>query len=114
MHSDDVQNDRHWGNQMLACFDDLRPDLAKHEPPVIDREVIPSFSGDPDGIVIWLICDCSEDVVLLEAAKPALTTLLQERMGHRGFPASAIESLLVSMTSLQDIESGGGRFYFFR
>ncbi len=114
MSSDGIQTNWHWGKKMLACFDELRADFAQHKPPIIDREDIPSFSGDPDGMVIWIICKHSDGVNQLETDKPALTTLLQERMGHRGFPPAAIESLFVSVTSLQDIESGGGRFYFFR
>ena len=111
---DSNDHDWHWGNQMLACFDDLRESFAERDPPIVDREVIPPFCGKPDDMFIWLICEHHDDVSRMSDDADALASLLRSRMTSRGFPESAVDTVGVSFTSLQDIEAGGGRFYFFR
>jgi hypothetical protein len=107
-------DDWYWGNRLAACFEDLRAEFAGHHPPVVDCEVVPDFSGIRDGMVIWLICERKVDVELLKVAESALKQRLVHRMQARKFPESAVASLQVMYTSLEDIELGGGRFRYFR
>ncbi len=104
----------HWGKQMIACLDDLRIELQKHQPPVVDWEIMPSFTGSADDIFVWFICDTTADVEGLKATEDSLKAKIQDCMKAHKFPASAVSSLQVGSTSLEDIEKGGGRFYFFR
>lgn len=110
------QDDDHWfwGKQMIACLDDLKVELDRHQPPVVDREIMPALDGTPDDMFVWFICEKAMDVETLKTAESPLKSLLKDRMKERGFPGSSISSLRVGSTSLEDIENGGGRFYFFR
>ena len=103
-----------WGTELIACFDDLKWPLSQRTPPILDKEVIPDFGGSPDGLVLWVICDRHDDVASLEAQHADLTQLFQAQMTKRDFPASAVSSLRLFMTSREDIDLGGGRFAFFR
>ena len=103
-----------WGKALLACFDDLKTILAARNPAVLDREVIPDFSGTANGLGLWLICARSSDVPRLSAQEEALRALVTDAMAHRGFSREAQDSLRVYFTSREDIEAGGGRFYYFR
>jgi hypothetical protein len=103
-----------WGKALLACFDELRPQLIQHRPSVVDREVIPDFGGSPDRLTLWLICAKKSDVPALEREAANLRELLTEAMGHHGFPQSARDTLWLGFTSHEQIEQGGGRFAYFR
>jgi hypothetical protein len=110
-----IEDDRwRWGKLLVACFDNLLPILARRDPPVVDREIIPDFGGGPDGLSIWLICSNRNEVSRLSVQNDELRTLFVDAMLSRGFPKAACESLRVLFTSNEDIEAGGGRFYFFR
>jgi hypothetical protein len=110
-----IDDDRwRWGKLLMACFDHLQPILARRDPPVLDREIIPDFVGGPDGLSIWLICSNSNEVSRLSLQHDELRTLFADAMSSHGFPKLACESLRVLFTSHEDIEAGGGRFYFFR
>jgi hypothetical protein len=112
--SDWPDNKWHWGRELLNCFDDLRDEFAVREPAVVDCEVIPGFSGDPNGMAIWLICRNAADVARLANGEPELWRSIARRMCYRGFPSSAVESVRIAFTSWEDIRNGGGRFFFFR
>ena len=110
-----IDDDRwRWGKLLMACFDHLQPILARRDPPVVDREIIPDFGGGPDGFSIWLVCSNSNEVSRLSVQHDELRTLFVDAMSSRGFPKAACESLRVLFTSHEDMEAGGGRFYFFR
>jgi hypothetical protein len=49
-----------------------------------------------------------------ERALKAITTQLRELLAARGYPSQALAGLRSDVTSMEDIEAGGGRFYFFR
>jgi hypothetical protein len=75
---------------------------------------MPHFDGRPDDMFIWFICERAADVPLAEAQRLELQAAFQQRMSARGFPKQAVDTLRSGVTSLEDIEAGGGRFYFFR
>jgi hypothetical protein len=103
-----------WGTELVACFDDLRPHFGVRSPPIVDREVVPHFDGRPDDMFIWFICERAVDVAPAEAQRLELQAAVQERMTAGGFPKQAVDSLRSGVTSLEDINAGGGRFYYFR
>ncbi len=103
-----------WAKTLIACFDDLRDKFATMKPPILDREVIANFSGSPNGLVLWLICAKSADVRRMSAQKNVLRRLVTEAMARRGFADEARDSLQLYFTSHEEIEAGGGRFYYFR
>jgi hypothetical protein len=100
--------------ELVACFDDLRSVFAARLPAIVDREIMPQFDGRPDDMFIWFICERAADVPLAETQRLELQAAVQERMTTRGFPKQAVESLRCGVTSLEDIDAGGGRFYYFR
>lgn len=103
-----------WGNDLVACFDELKPELGASQPAVIDSEIIPDFSGSPDGLVLWLICDRKRDVGSLEAQAENFRALFAAAMRRHQFPQSAIDSLRLGFTSQEQITNRGGRFAYFR
>jgi hypothetical protein len=74
-----------WGNQVVACIDDLRYELEEHQPRIVDREIIPSFTGSPDGISVWLIGEKAADLEKLKIAQGTLKARIKECMKARGF-----------------------------
>jgi hypothetical protein len=103
-----------WGMELVACFDDLRPAFARRCPPIVDREIMPHVGGRPDDLFIWFICERALDVPLAQSQRLELQAAIQERMTAHGFPEEAVDTLQSGVTSLEDIEAGGGRFYYFR
>jgi hypothetical protein len=103
-----------WGKALVACFDELRPQLLQQRPAVVDREIIPDFGGSPDKLFLWLICAKKSDVPALERQADNLRVLFTEAMARHGFPQSARDTLWIGFTSQEHIEQGGGRFAFFR
>jgi hypothetical protein len=97
-----------WGLLLIDCMKQLRAE-GLH---IVDQEVIPSFDGEPNGLVAWFICEhtnAAEDFDL-----HAMTEALRSKMQDAGFPQSAVETLRTSVTSQSEIQAGGGRFFFFR
>jgi hypothetical protein len=103
-----------WGKSLIACFDDLSGEFTAIVPAILDREVIGGFSGNPNGLALWLICAKSADVPRMSLQHEALRRLVTGAMERRGFSAEARDSLRLFFTSHEDIEAAGGRFYYFR
>jgi len=80
----------------------------------VDIEVIPNFSGDPDRMEAWLIFENRELAADAERVADALRQRATEVMAEAGFPATALESFRLRLTSTTDIDEKGGRFAFFR
>jgi hypothetical protein len=74
--------------------------------------VIPNFDGDPNGLAAWFICEhySAKEKFDLQAS----TEALKNKMRGAGFPQRAVETLWTGATSQTEIQTGGGRFYFFR
>ena len=99
---------------MVACFDELAPRFAASHPSIVDKEVIPPFTGEPGDNWIHLICERADDVAAAKEREPVFREWLTGCLASRGYPANSLPSLKLSFTSLEDIEAGGGRFYYFR
>jgi hypothetical protein len=109
-----MTSDFRWSTLIVSCAERLR-DSEECSVPFVDCEVVPPFDGSPDGIFIWFIC---ETVALKERFRAeallSATRRLRAIAIEGGFPAAAADTLLSDVTSKEDIEQGGGRFYFFR
>jgi hypothetical protein len=109
-----MTSDFKWGTLIVSCTERLR-DSAECPVPFVDCEVMSPFDGSPDGIFVWFICDT---VALKERfraeALVSATRRLRTIAMEAGFPAASTETLRSDVTSKEDIEKGGGRFYFFR
>jgi hypothetical protein len=83
--------------------------------PFVDWEVMPPFDGSPDGIFVWFICQtiALKDRFRRESLRDA-TLRLRTMAVESGFPSAAAETLQSDVTSAEEIDTGGGRFYFFR
>jgi hypothetical protein len=83
---------------------------------VVDVEILPDLSGDPNGMCGYIIFASRAEVK--RAHRPGAASSIESKvrsgLADAGFPSSAIESFEVRTTSLPDIEAGGGRFHFFR
>jgi hypothetical protein len=102
-----------WGELIVRCVRQLRD--AGEGAPFVDVEVIPPFDGRPDGIFVWFIC---ETVTLKERFRSEslhdASLQLRALAAEAGFPLEAAVTLRTDVTSTEEIEAGGGRFYFFR
>lgn len=104
----------HWGILTVHCLDAFRErqDLSVA---FVDSEVIPPLDGSPEGIFVWFICAQRDEIDLFqERCLERATARLRSDLLDAGFPSSAAASLRTGVTSLEDIEAGGGRFYYFR
>lgn len=83
---------------------------------VVDVEILPDLSGDPNGMCGYIIFASRAEVK--RAHRPGAASSIESQvrtvLADAGFPSSAIGSFEVRTTSLPDIEAGGGRFHFFR
>jgi hypothetical protein len=83
---------------------------------IVDVEIVPQFSGAPDGMCGWLIFASRNEAK--RARAPSTATKIESKarsaLVEAGFPPSSVGSFEVRYTSLPEIEAGGGRFYFFR
>ncbi len=109
-----MTSDFGWGTLVGATARALR-DSGGCTVPFVDCEVIPPFDGSPDGIFVWFICDSvtTRDRFRTHAISYA-TGRLRTLVVEAGFPAASAETLQTDVTSNEEIEAGGGRFYFFR
>jgi hypothetical protein len=102
-----------WGSLVVDCALRLRGDRAL--PGIVDVEVIPPLDGSPHNILAWFICATRAEVAPFRAATlSAATSRLRGTLLAAGLPAAAASSLRTDITSLEDIEAGGGRFAYFR
>jgi hypothetical protein len=109
-----MTSDFGWGTLVAAATRALR-DSGDCIVPFVDCEVIPPFDGSPDGIFVWFICDSVTTRNRFRARTlPYATVRLRTLAVEAGFPAAAAETLRTDVTSNEEIESGGGRFTFFR
>ena len=107
-------DDRRWGTLVVDC---LKYCQEQQDFPVrfVDFEVIPPFDGSADDISVWFICaDSAETALFRKHCLEAATNELRQRLLRREFPKSAAASLGCDVTSLEEIEEGGGRFAYFR
>ena len=103
-----------WLRLAIVCFDELKTNRLNWSPQIVDREFIGNLDGKPVDMFIWLICEARCDVETLRANAPEFLDLYRELLLARGFPREAADTLRTDATSLEDIEAGGGRFYYFR
>ena len=112
--ADSMTSDFRWGTLVAATARALR-DSGECIVPFVDSEVIPPFDGSPNGIFVWFICDSATTRDEFRArALPYATGRLRTLVVEAGFPAAAAETVRTDVTSNEEIESGGGRFNFFR
>ena len=109
-----MASDFKWGRLIVNCVERLR-DAGTVAVPFVDQEVMPPLDGTPSGIFVWFICDtiARKDQFRADALSGA-TRALRAMALESGFSPGAADSLRTDVTSLQEIERGGGRFYFFR
>jgi hypothetical protein len=103
-----------WGKLVVECARLLQERQAM---PVafVDVEVIRPFNGSPEGIFVWFICAKRAEVSPFRTDSLSIGTAnLREALLSAGFPALGAFSLRTDVTSLEDIEAGGGRFAYFR
>jgi hypothetical protein len=104
-----------WGVLVVDCLKDLRKRTGFIAVPFNDYEVLPSFDGRPDDIFVWFICETKTDANRFrESSLPDATDALKTELSARGFPQAALASMKSDCVSAQEIEAGGGRFFYFR
>ena len=103
-----------WAHLIVACTKRLRDSMVCPVP-FVDCQIIPPLTGDPDNIGVWFICDTilEKERFRFEALSFA-TERLRMMAVEDGFPTASAETLRSDVTSEEDIQRGGGRFYFFR
>ncbi len=80
----------------------------------IDVEVIPNFSGEPDRIQVWLIFESREARGRANESTEQISQQVTEALVKAGFPSDSTRTLTVRLTSVPEIDDGGGRFAYFR
>jgi hypothetical protein len=83
---------------------------------VQDVEIVPQLSGAPEDMFGWLIFATRRDADGARSPRAAEKILSKVRhdLAQAGFPAQAIATFQIGLTSTPEIEAGGGRFAFFR
>jgi hypothetical protein len=83
---------------------------------IVDVEILPQLSGDPDGMCGWLIFVSRAEATRARAPAKArkIESKVRAALVDDGFPTSSVGSFEVRYTSVPEIEAGGGRFAFFR
>jgi hypothetical protein len=100
----------HWG-LLVEVVRRLR-DLGRVAPAFVDWEVLPHFDGRSEDIFVWFIRDTR--AMRSRFAAEALASATEAFRALAGLPEAAVRTLTCDVTSLEDIEAGGGRFLFFR
>ena len=109
-----MTSDFKWAGLIVACTKRLRDSLVCPVP-FVDCQIIPPLTGSPDNIGVWFICDTIlEKERFRSDALSFATQRLRTMAVEDGFPAASAETLRSDVTSEEDIQRGGGRFYFFR
>jgi hypothetical protein len=111
-----VSDDRSkWVKVMTECLASVERERATSPCPVVDHELIASLAGSPDGMFVWCICRTDEEKRLFQDTEQSrFLAALKKRMIEAGFPGSAVTSVQTRVVSQEEVEAGGGRFYFFR
>ena len=81
---------------------------------VIDRELMVEFGGGPRLPGVWLILKTEAES---NDAKPAIETFraqVRRMLAEGGYPPEHAAVADVEVTSLEEIEAGGGKFSYFR
>ena len=83
---------------------------------IVDVEILPDLTGDPNGMCGYLIFASRAEMRL--ARKPGtarpIESKIRSALTGAGFPSAAVASFQVKTTSLPEINAVGGRFNFFR
>jgi hypothetical protein len=97
-----------WALLVVDCMKQLRTEGFLF----VDQEVVPNFNGTANEISAWFICEhyAARAGFDVEAA----TEALKDKLRNSGFPQSGVATLRTCVTSQTEIQTGGGRFYFFR
>jgi len=81
----------------------------------VDFEIIPPWHGGPNGMGLWFICDTEANRNRFRSeALACATKKVVDSMVSKGFPSNAASTLETNVTSLEDMERVGNRFYYFR
>jgi hypothetical protein len=108
-----TKEDFHWGKLVVSCLRSQR-ETQVEAPAFVDFEVLPHFDGRPDDMFVWFFCALRTEVAPFRARLVRVTQDLREVLLKRDFPAQAAATLKIDVTSMEDIEAGGGRFAYFR
>ncbi|HVU15276.1 MAG TPA: hypothetical protein VHD32_00010 [Candidatus Didemnitutus sp.] len=104
-----------WVKAMATCLAEAEQDQLGSPCPVVDHELIASFSGSPDDMCVWFVCRTDEEKQLFaDTERSRFVSGLRRKMIAAGFPDSAVATLTTKLTSREEVDAGGGRFYFFR
>ena len=104
-----------WVKAMSDCLEALERDQIGSACPVIDHELIASFTGSPDDLCVWFICRTEDEKRLfIDTEHSRYVSALKKKMIAAGLPESAISSLTTRATSREEVDASGGRFHFFR
>src|SRR5450759_262719 len=73
---------------------------------VVDVEILPQLSGDPDGMCGWLIFASRAEAKRAHAQSAKIGARVRAALVDDGFPSSSVGSFEIRYTSLPEIESG--------
>jgi hypothetical protein len=104
-----------WVKAMSECLAAVEREQVGSPCPVVDHELIAPFTGNPEDMCVWCICRTEEEKqVFGDTEHSRYVSTLKKKMIAAGFPETAIATLTTRVTSRDEVEAGGGRFYFFR
>src|SRR5450759_5384207 len=73
---------------------------------IVDVEILPQLSGDPDGMCGWLIFASRAEAKRAHAQSAKIGSRVRAALVDDGFPSSSVGSFEIRYTSLPEIESG--------
>ena len=105
---------KNWRQVIADCLAASEREQVGSRCPVVDHEVIASAGGDPDELVVWCICRTREErQAFVDSERARFVSALRKRMLAAGVPESIVDSLVIRITSREEVEANGGRFIFF-
>jgi len=116
------RRDAHYAEQaryvreLAEAVEALMPAFGGLRPPVVSFRHVGPLDPTPDDRTIWFVVPDRAALRRAEAEGLAGRLLVETRteLERRGYPASGRATLAVRLTSQEDIDAGGGSFYYFR
>lgn len=97
-----------WVSVVSDCVAALEREQIGSSSPVVDHEVRRGLDGTAEDITVWLICrNKTEQRQFADTELARATSALKRKLLAAGFPEPALTSLVVRVTSREEVNAHG-------